>query len=56
MKNLTTLSNQELQKVNGGNNYYDDGNGGCIRTSGPKPIIVIKPTTGPTFPGPETQF
>ncbi|MFD2186556.1 hypothetical protein [Aquimarina celericrescens] len=48
MKNLTMLSKQELNKINGGNDYYDDGNGGCIPDPNKKPktggpIIIIDP-------------
>ncbi len=51
MKNLKSLSALELRSINGGNNYYDDGNGGDRPNPGP---IVFKPTTGPTFPDPDT--
>ncbi|WP_298319660.1 hypothetical protein [uncultured Aquimarina sp.] len=56
MKNLIALKTQEIKNINGGNHnpsVMDDGNGGGC-TGGP--IIVIGPTTGPTFPDPDTIF
>ncbi|MBQ4801724.1 hypothetical protein SAMN04487910_1392 [Aquimarina amphilecti] len=60
MKNLknqtTTLTSQEIKTITGGNHnpsVIDDGNGGGC--TGPV-IIIIKPTTGPTFPDPDTIF
>ncbi len=43
MKNLKSLSALELRTINGGCQIGDCGQG---------PIIVIKPTTGPTYPDP----
>ncbi len=48
MKNLQALSTQEMKNIQGG--YHDIDLKGCL----PGPIIVIGPTTGPTFPNPDT--
>ncbi|AXT52252.1 hypothetical protein D1818_15915 [Aquimarina sp. BL5] len=58
MKNLAALSNQEITTINGGNhssNVWDNGSGGgCTDIPGfPGPIIILGPTTGPTFPDPD---
>lgn len=52
-QNTTELTTLEINTINGGNDHtngvMDDGSGnGCTR-----PIIVIGPSTGPTFPNPE---
>lgn len=66
MKNLKnqkmkTLTTTEINTINGGTHnpgVMDDGNGGgCTQIPGfPDPIIIIGPSTGPTFPDPDTIF